>query len=201
MAVIDLCTLEDVKSYLGISASSSADDDLLEKMITSVSQFWLTRTSRSTLNSVQSFTERYDGNGKDILLLRQWPIVSVTSLSVDGRPIPQSPDFIAAGWAINPTADAVVILGAGNYGFGYYQQYFAYGRMNVAVTYEAGYNGAPADVADAARKQVAVNFKRKSITDQASISLPQGGGTTTWRSWEVPPEVECVIQNYRRMWP
>jgi len=196
---IDLCTVADIHAYLGIAGAS--DDPEIQSLITAASQYWLTRTCRGSLNSVQQYNERYDGNGRDELMLRQWPIRQINSLSVLGMPIPASPDYIQPGYVIGPRQTSLVIIGAGNYGFGFYAMNFECGRLNVAVDYDAGYDQTPADVQEAVIKQVAVKYTRRKNTDQESVSLPQGGGVVRFRSWELPPEVECVIQAYRRLWP
>lgn len=198
---IDLCALADVKSYLGIGTGSTSDDAILARQITGVSQYWLTRTCRSSLNSVQSFSERYNGNGKDTLPLRQWPIVSVSSLTVDALSVPASPDYIQPGWVIDAHKTALVIIGAGVYGNGFYAVNFNPGRLNVSVGYTAGYSATPWDVQDAAIKQVGIWYRRRKTLDEDSVTIPQAGGTLRHRSWEVPPEIERVIQAYRRLWP
>ena len=190
---IDLCQLADVKAYLGIPANAAGDDTTIQEMITGASQYWLTRTCRGSLNSVATYTERYDGPGKDQLFLNYFPVKSVTSLTIDGQPISPSPDYLQDGWVLNNEATGVVLLGGRNY--------FWWGRLNVAITYQAGYSETPFDIAEAVKKQVAVNYKRRSTTDQSSIALPQGGGTTSLRGWELPPEVESVLERYRRLTP
>lgn len=197
---IDLTTLADVKTYLGITATSS-DDTELQNLITGASQYWLTRTGRASLNSVVTVAnERYDGNGRDTLMLRQWPIQSVTSLTVNGFSVPASPDYIQYGYVIDQRQTAIVILGAGTYGGGGYGVNFCYGRLNVNVSYTAGYSATPLDVAEAVIKQVAQNYKRRRTTDEEMISIPQTGGTTRLRDWSIPPECLEVLNAYRRWW-
>lgn len=198
---IDLTTVAAVKAYLGIPANATADDAVLQGLITSVSQYWITRTQRSELSSVQSFNERYNGNGKDTLQLRHWPIVSVTALTVGGLPVPQSADYIDPGWVLNERATALVIIGAGTYGKGFYGISFEYGRLNINVQYTAGFEEVPFDVQDAVNQHVAIKYKRRNTLDQESITIPSSGGTTRYRDWEVPPEIERVINAYRRWWP
>jgi hypothetical protein len=191
-AGIDLCQLADVKAYIGIAPTATADDALLASLITGASQYWLTRTCRGSLSSIQNYTERYDGTGRDELLLNYFPVTAVLSLQINGNPISQSTDYFQSGWVLNAQGTGVVLLGS---------RWFWRGRLNILVNYQAGYSEVPLDVEEAVRKQVAVNYKRKSVTDEASIALPQGGGTTSFRSWSIPPEVEDVIERYRRLTP
>jgi hypothetical protein len=189
-SAIDLTTVADVKEYVKIEGTSG--DDLLQMIITGVSRYWLTRTQRASLNSIVSLTERYDGPGGQDLLLREFPIISIASVTVGGAPIPPSPDYIQSGWVINESQDGLALLGS---------YYFNRGRLNIGVNYQAGFTETPADISDAVIKQVAQNYKRRNTTDQAMVALPSGGGTTAYRSWEVPPDVERVIQNYSKVIP
>lgn len=189
---IDLATLADVRAYAGSNdPTKNGDDPLLQSLITGISQYWLTRTGRGSLNSVVTHNERYSGNGKDSLMLRYYPIVSVVSLSIDEEEQAPSPDYQQAGFVIDSTIDSIVLIGGD----------FGYSKLSVAVSYTAGYAQVPWDIADAVRKQVAINFKRKGTLDQGTVNYPQTGGMTSYRSWEVPPEVERVIQSYRRSVP
>jgi hypothetical protein len=195
---IDLTTLDQVRPYAGSNdPTKNGDDPLLQSLITGISQYWLTRTGRGSLNSVVQYSnERYNGNGKDALMLRYYPLVAIQSLTLNGLALAPSPDYIQTGYVIDPAIDSIVLIGGGPFGDG-----FGYGRLNIAVTYTAGYPEVPWDIADAVRKQVAINYKRKGTLDQGSVGLPSTGGSTSYRSWEVPPEVERVIQSYRRTVP
>lgn len=68
----------------------------------------------------------------------------------------------------------------------------------VAVTYN--YNSAPEDLAYAATQAVAINLRRRQFIDLASKSLSAGGGsgTTSFRNWALPPEVERTLLLYTR---
>ncbi len=203
---IDLCALSDVKQYIGIGLTQAgspitADDPVLQGGITSASQYWLTRTCRASLNAIRTYTERRDGNGRDTILLKQWPVRSVSAVVVDGMTVPASTQYASGGYVINEAQTGLVIIGAGAYGNGQYPVPFAWGRLNIAVTYTAGYAGVPWDVLQAVVKHVAINYKRRSTTDLASNNLPGGGGSTTFRSWVMPEECQMVLESYRRLWP
>jgi hypothetical protein len=185
---IDLTTLAAVKSVHNIPDNITTDDQKMQDLITEVSQYWLDRTIRGSLNSVVQYSERYDGKGRDTLMLRYYPIRSVVSLKINGRLIPESTGYGVAGWMISDTGDQLILVGG-------YE--FCRGRLNVEVVYTAGFDAVPFDVKGAVTKQVAVYFKRQKTIDQASLALPEGGGQTNWRSWEIPPEVERVIGLYK----
>lgn len=82
-----LTTLAAVKDWLDITTDAS--DAQLVRIIDAASQFvlgWLNRDSFQ----VQSYTQNFRGNGKTSMLLRNWPILSITSVGIGGTAIPAS---------------------------------------------------------------------------------------------------------------
>ena len=185
----DLTTVAAVQAYLPTNTTTSAMDAIIQGMVTAASLYWLERTGRDSLNSVGTYSERYDGNGGKRLFLRNAPLVSVTGLSIGALSFSPSPDYISSGYVIDQSKKSVSLIGG---------WYFRAGAQNVAIQYTAGYSAVPADVQAAVTQQVAVNFKRRGSIDQGAQIMPQAGGTNSYRSWEIPPEVERTIQNYTR---
>mgnify|MGYP000879352831 CR=1 FL=1 len=68
----------DVKEYLNIS--SATYDALFEKLVYGVSEYLQSYLGGRSLEEAE-YTEYYDGDGSNLLLLRQFPVASVTSLS------------------------------------------------------------------------------------------------------------------------
>lgn len=123
-----LTTLARAKAFLGIS--NDAQDDRLIVIINQVTGFIERYTKRSLLR--QTYTsEVYDGNGTPLLILKQFPVASVSSLQYRNTDDRSSDD-----WTTIPTSD-------------YF--WFADGRIKLAVgsfkevsqkyrvTYAAGY--------------------------------------------------------------
>jgi hypothetical protein len=139
MATGDLVTLAAMKSWLNITTTN--DDTLLSTLITQISRAIYNYTNR-TFFLPRTVTETYDGMGRQRLLLRNWPVVNVLAVSVDGNAIPASPIWgpgvsFTAGYCLEPADDdppgamqAIDLRG------GYC---FHKGRQNVVVTYLAGY--------------------------------------------------------------
>lgn len=79
-----------------------------------------------------TYTEKYDGNGQDFLMLNQYPVISLTSVNY-----------------VNPLDDATTELSVDDItinnetGELYYPFRFAKGRYNVSVVYTAGYTSVP----------------------------------------------------------
>jgi len=198
---IDLATLAEVKGWIYTVQGTPADDFVLQLLITGASQFFLSETNVSTLNTVSTQTEHYNGNGQTSLPLRQYPITAVSQLVINGYTVPQTPNYVQPGWAIGTSRTSIVLVSGGS--FSYYPgagvpSVFPRGVLNVGVTYSAGYDGVPYDLNESCIQLVGQNYKRRGWIDQASIAMANAGGTQTFRGWDVPPQVRKTINNYKR---
>src|ERR1035437_1270018 len=127
-AVGDLSVLGNVKAWLNIDSAQTASDANLALLISAASRFVKQFTSKGVI--LQSYTETYDGNGKSVLVLRQQPVVSISSLYLDPQlatPIAQSVTG-QSGWLIDNN-QALRLTGYA----------FTKGVQNIRVTYKAGY--------------------------------------------------------------
>ena len=101
MAASDLAALQDVKDWLaaGGPALSSSDDKVLARMITAVSGAVYAYLSRQIILP-QQVTERYDGVGNPRILLRNYPVLSVSSILINGTayPLGSYPSSSSPGW-------------------------------------------------------------------------------------------------------
>ncbi len=142
MAVGDLATLSDVKSWLSISDTSS--DALLQRLISSCSGTVRSYMNRFSL-AQQTYTDLVDGTGTRQLLLRNWPVTSVAQVVVDGALIPEAPPVPTTPLGYTTFPDGWVLQTWDGHPPGGPQLlelrgwYFRHGRRNVQVTYTAGY--------------------------------------------------------------
>jgi len=182
MSADDLVTIDDVKAYLGGDLQSN-DDAVLRRLVAAASRFLTTACGRQILE--RTYIERYDGKGSTRLYLRNTPVNSVTSVAIDGVPVPASVMVADPGWALNGN---VIVL------YGYW---FRRGLANVAVTYDAGYVAPPADVAEAVMELVGLRYRGKDRLGKTSESLG-GVATTSYSQKDVSPFVQSVITRYAR---
>jgi hypothetical protein len=209
---VDLTTLDRVKSWIGVLSSS--DDANISACITAASMYWLWRTGRLPANGdvplasplVQpvAFNEWYSGNGSAQMFLRQTPIRTVTAVVINGQTIAQSTAYGISGWVIADDGKSLLLRPGGNsssfstsfYGMWSAGPAFTKGIMNINVQYQAGYRMTPPDIELACCQMIAVNYKRRSWTDQRSQAMAQGAGTISFRDWELPPEIVRVMVAY-----
>jgi hypothetical protein len=207
-AAIDLTTVQLVHDYTGVK--SGAEDGKIQLCITAASVQWVWQTGRGVEGQVPAaspfvapvaYYEVYDGSGSHRQILRNWPIVSVETLLINGIPWSQSTGFGSRGWLIDQSGKSLVLRTASRQSpYGRADGGFCQGVQNVEVGYHAGFTAVPADIVKACTHMVAINFKRTEWLDMASKSMGAQGasGNTSYRAWEMPPEVARVIHNYTR---
>ena len=133
-----LCTLAEVKEYLGIPTATTTWDDLLSRLINSASSFIEKETDRRLVatdydKDVTADRENtwIDGLGSKILHLRQYPINSVSQCQVSGSTLSAAglTDYYGStGYVIRKRRGAL-----------YYANGFDVGIQNCRVSYNAGY--------------------------------------------------------------
>jgi hypothetical protein len=135
----DLCTVPVLRRWLG--QQSSDNDPLLAQLITAASAQIYSYLQRKLLIA-HSVSLLLDGNGKHRMLLPEWPVLAVNSLSIDNVAVAPSPGFPAAGYQVDawdgtpPGAMASIRIIAGS---GIWPGTFSRGLQNVAVSFTAGY--------------------------------------------------------------
>jgi len=179
----DLTTLAAVKAYGSITGTEL--DTLLGALITRASAAIENFLQGAVLSA--SYTETRNGTGATALLLSEYPVTAVSSLSVDGIPIPAATAYGQPGWWL---ADRTVLL------FGYR---FTRGRGNVLVTYTAGFATTPPDIEQACIETVMLALKRRDHIDVSSKSL--AGETISFITAELTPSAKQVLGAYRRVAP
>lgn len=214
MAAGDLTTLANVKTMLGIEAIDVSEDAKLNFWITSQSEFFLHEIDRSL--AVASYTETLDGHDPRIrqrlsssswgcgfgggigivgggyaLTLRNTPVVSITSITIDGQDVPpgsgaNTPNQID-GWTLD--GDRIELLG-GTYAF-------TAGIRNNVIVYQAGYAAIPADVAQAVVDLV--GFRRAEASHRGQRSKSMDGQTVYFDMDAIPASAQSVIDRYARV--
>ena len=151
----DLCTLADVKAWLGRSDTKS--DAVLQSLITRTSRQILSYLQRGTILPA-NVTDLRDGTATQSMTLRRWPVISVTSLIIDDQTIPQSPAMTgsaaaaqgsplvsgprAGGWMLEawdgtpPGRAQTLSLSGYSFGRGFLG---ARNFQDVQIVYQAGY--------------------------------------------------------------
>jgi len=164
---MDLTTLSACKSWL--SNTSAGSDPNLQACLTAASIFFLRQTGRgprnwqnatqSPFNEPVDYAETYDGISGDRLYLRNFPINSVSSLSISGYTVPDSSGQNQPGYLIDDSGRSILIrlsgygynTGGGVSGYGNFRgrggigagRAFAAPPQTIQVEYNAGFSAVP----------------------------------------------------------
>lgn len=169
----NLTSLENVKGWMGIAGT--ADDTLLERLITACSSFiqnWINRTIAS-----QEYTETRNGNGGRSLSFLNYPVTSVSSVLVDGREI--------SGYVFSPTQ--LMLNGS----------CFTRGFQNVSITYMAGFATIPTDIEQACIELCALRYKERDRIGQMSKSI--AGEVVSFSQKDMSEDIKTLLQQYKRV--
>ncbi len=188
-----LVSLAETQEYLKVSGS--AEDAILGSLINSASAWVNSFLKRRLLET--SYVEYYSGDGSAELVLRNYPIVSVTSVYVDGLR-----DF-GSTTLIDP--DNIII----KKGTGILRAFdllygWECGDSNIKVTYAAGYALAsmPYEVRLAVKRivdnQYRLGYTHRKL-DYQTESMQQV--TTTFKDFDIPKDVKSMLMMYRSAIP
>lgn len=174
MAAGDLTTLADLKAWLGIS--NTTDDAQLGRLITAASDFIVQYCSRTFVTTAVT-GRKYHGNGNRTLVLRNWPIVSIELLQIDGITIDPS---------LYSFYDRAIYLDDG--------YVFTQGIANITVNYTAGYATVPFGLAQACIELCSLKYRTRERIGHESKSI--GGETVTFTVRDLHPEVKKALDQY-----
>jgi uncharacterized phiE125 gp8 family phage protein len=90
-----LVTLAQMRAFLNIPTAQTGKDDLIIDLLDSYNAEMELYLGVTMINS--TYTESYDGNGSNCLFLEHYPIVTVTSLSLDDTALVENTDFYTYG--------------------------------------------------------------------------------------------------------
>lgn len=142
-----LTSLANVKAW--VNSQNTNDDALLNRLITSASNFILNYIERPNIART-TFNDLQNGAGNQALTLKNWPVIAVSAVNVGNQSdpylgesvptagkIPAQPALGQPGYVVVPNDGAPLAGSPQVLALVGYQ--FPRGRANVQVTYQAGY--------------------------------------------------------------
>lgn len=132
---LDILTLNEAKSAINLAATNTAHDTELAQFVTAVSRRVDDLCGPVVVRTITG--ELHDGAGS-IILLKQWPVSSVTTIAewASGTSTALTVETLAAATANDYTVDTSI--GAVTRRSSWSTRTFAAGQANVVVTYVAG---------------------------------------------------------------
>lgn len=170
-----LTSLGNAKAWLPIT--TTADDLLVQRLIDGASKFILGQLNRATLLS-HAVTEVINGTGSLRQMLRQWPVTSIASLSIDGVAVtasttpPLGTGYMASLWDgyVPGGLSEIQLVGSA----------FTRGLSNVSIGYVAGYLVAnEAGTIPATPFQLTASAPQGPFAADAGVTLVSTGAAMT----------------------
>jgi hypothetical protein len=204
MAAQDLTTKDTLKLWLPIASANSSDDATIARLITAVSVDFMRATRRPDLLRA-TYTEVRQGDGGRRMITYHWPIVAVTTLTVNGSAIAASSDKIVNGYYFDTDIDPERIWQL------YLNGYTFTDAAPVKIDYAAGYvqpGGAivtgdialPEDIEQAVIDWCAYRYKERPQVASTQRRSNQGESVQS-QLIDAPPNVLQVIERYKRQLP
>lgn len=138
-------TLTTIARVRAVSGIGTYTDDQITIAINSATDAIKHYCNRDLISTTYT-NEYYDGNGRDVLYLRNYPITAIASLTVDDIAI---------------TSAEYLIEDQGLFRIG---GWWSSGRRNIKITYTAGYTSIPDELATIASK-VAGDILAQAVSD------------------------------------
>ena len=179
-----LCTIAELKQFAGIKATDESLDVQLEAYVDGAS--WTLRGPTKRILKAQSITEYHDGTGSNLIILRQRPVNSVTSLHSDSARTFGTGALIATtDYQVYTNGGYIVVTSAG----------LDAGAKVIKVIYNGGYSTIPFDLKMACI-ELAVYLYEKYKSHRVGLkSVSNDAGSDTYAE-DMPGAVKAVIKQY-----
>lgn len=192
-ADITIITRAEAKAFLKIPVATTSEDDTIDFLVDAANELVHTYTGRKFVST--TYTEHYDGTGASKLILKEYPVVSITSVHSDSNRDFGADSLLSADDYIIDKKSGILTLWNG-------ESHFSSGVRNVKVVYVAGYAAGdmPYDLKHAAKLIVATIYRRQ-FQDQrfGLLSETVGERTMTYANEDIPKMAAMILNRYRRM--
>jgi hypothetical protein len=180
----DLTTLAALKDWLGVASDTT--DALLQRLLSQVSVAIQNNINRQF--ATQAYSESRSGVGGRRMQAANYPLLTVSSVTVDGLAIPLSTDGVnACGYASDERGITLI---------GYC---FSRGTRNVQLAYTAGFASTPADVELACIEWCAFIYRSRDRIGHASKSF--NGEVVSYIVAAMPNNVALTLAQYKKVVP
>lgn len=186
--LIDLTTVAIVKDTIGIPVVDTTQDTKLDRIVSAASRRIMGFCDRRFIE--ETYTDVYNGRRSDTLLLKQFPVSSITSIHIDAESTFGASTLVdATEYKILHSSLAVMISG----------RRFDVGVANIQVIYTAGYLFAniPEDLQDCANRLVEYMYQMEEERRIGLLSKGKQGENTSY-VLDIPEFIQTGLMPYKR---
>lgn len=183
-----LTTLAQAKSHLSISPSDSLQDARIEMFINAASEK-IERYTNRLLVSQGAIAELQHGRRENIILLKQWPIIAISEVSIDYTAAHTAPANVlaASDYTISDDKNSLLLINST----------FPVGFNNIKITYTAGYTTVPSDLELAALWLVEWYYLLRTRGDMGRTTASKGGESVGVLE-KMPTMIAEMLEFYKR---
>ena len=180
----NLCSLAELKLFVGIAKSDEELDTQLEEYINGAS--WLLKEETGRFLKAQAITEYHDGTGSLLIMLRHRPVNSVTTLHSDSARSFGSTTLIAAtDYQVYTNGRYIIVTDAG----------LDVGAQVIKVVYNGGYSTIPHDLKMACIEMATYWYEKFKSHRVGLKSVSNDAGSDTYVE-DMPGAVKKAIARY-----
>lgn len=180
---MNLTSLASVRAWLGSQPNVNTDDPLIARLIIEASQTILDYLQRGDLGYTET-TEIISGRGERKIALRNWPVIEVTALSIDGSTVAESTGAKVSGFFLEPVNGSLAGRPQSVGLRGYAQVLpnrlpaFPSGVGNIEVSYAYGYCVLNESATISSSLKITPRAPRGSFTEDLGVTLADGTALT-----------------------
>lgn len=191
-SAVALVSLDEMKRYMKIPPPGTDELNVLADLINDASEWATSYTGRNFLQA--TYTEFYDGDGKNVLILNNYPVTVLTEINDDtSRVFGGSTAFDISKIVQLNRGSGIVALWNTAYSF-------TCGIGNVKVVYTAGYPLAsvPYDLRLAVKKIVAHQYRHGFASGHIGVRQETvGDKTVSLIEDAMPRDAKEILDGYR----
>ena len=183
----DICTLDQVKDFLGQTGAKQLDDDLITDLCGRITEQFQNYCGVSSFNAA-AYTEYHDGGAsKYVFLNANLPINSITTIH-------DAPDWTWGSDTLIAATDYRIVDSK----YIVAQTNFTDNEQNVKVVFNAGFSTLPEDLVQAAIEEVGRKYKHR--TDFDVLNKVMTDGTTQYTEPGLMKSTKQVLKYYKNAW-
>ena len=193
MAIIDLAG---AKELLKLNHLKSEEDAVLKSLVDEISAAVEDYCGRKFVEG--NVTEEYDGSGSRNLMLRNYPINSVASVTRTKEDSADTQVTVeSAEYKIDSEAGMLIMHPVNHVD----SSIWIVGDLNYSIVYNTGYAATdmPKAVINACKTWIAVIFQKANQSLFAIQSSVLGGETVTFSNDDIPPQVKLMLNPWRKL--
>ena len=184
----------EAKSWLKLANPSPDQELVLPLLIDGISEAINTYCGRTFVSA--TLTEKYDGTNFRLLTLKNYPVISVTTVTRTKEDASDTAVVVASAEYKVQKTTGMLLMHPVNF---VDSSVWLKGDENYNIVYVSGYATVPKDIVVACKIWLSVLWESADQKLFAVASSTIGDETISFESEEIPPQVKLLLKEYRKI--